>query len=253
MRCSEKVVIVTGGSVGIGKGICLRLAEEEALIAINYTIHKNEAEDLANTIISNGGRAIPIMADVSVKDEVDRMVLTIEKHWGKIDALVNNAGICPFAEVLDITEELWDKTIDVNLKGTFLCSQAVARTMVKNKVRGSIVAISSINHYVGGKLQAHYGVTKSGQVNLMKSFALGLAPYGIRCNSILPGTIATDINKEFLSIPENYKHLVNRIPVGYIGEPSDIAHPVVYLVSDESRYVNGADFLIDGGALVNYL
>ncbi len=253
MRCNDKVVIVTGGSRGIGKGICLSLAEEGAQIAVNYIDNADEAKDVVNTIIKNGRKAISVKADVSKKTEVDQMILTVEKYFGKIDALINNAGICPFAEVLEITEQMWDRTVDINLKGTFLCSQAVAKSMIKNGVQGSIVAISSINHYVGGKLQAHYGVTKSGQVNLMKSFALGLAPYKIRCNSILPGTISTDMNKDFLSIPDNYNYLLKRIPAGYIGEPHDIAYPVVYLVSDESRYVNGAEFLIDGGALVNYL
>ncbi|MEX1031216.1 MAG: glucose 1-dehydrogenase [Paenibacillaceae bacterium] len=253
MRCKDKVVLVTGGSRGIGRAICLRLAEEGAKVAVNYMGSPDQAAEVVNAIQAGGGEAIAIKADVGLKIEIDGMVDEALRHFGRIDGLVNNAGICIFSEVLDITEELWDHTMNVNLKGTFLCSQAVSKRMVSQGSGGSIVSISSINHFAGGKLQAHYGVTKSGQVNLMKSFALGLAPYRIRCNSVLPGTIATDMNKDYLDVKENNDYLVNRIPAGRIGDPVDIAHAVVYLISDESNYVNGTEFLIDGGSLVNFL
>lgn len=253
MRCMNKATLVTGGSRGIGKGICLQMAAEGAKVAVNYLDNPEQADEVVRLIQKMGGEAFAVQADVSRKEEVDRMIEQVVKRFGQIDVLVNNAGICPFAEVLEITEELWDVTNAINLKGTFLCSQGAAKKMVENKNRGSIISISSINHYVGGKLQAHYGVTKSGQVNLMKSFALGLAPYGIRCNSVLPGTIETDINKDFLASKENYDYLVGRNPVGFLGAPSDIAHAVVYLASDEARYVNGTELLVDGGALINYL
>lgn len=253
MRCTNKVALVTGGSRGIGRGICLQLAAEGAKVAVNYSNSPKEAADVVHAIGQSGGEAFAVKADVSIKAEVDAMIDCVLERFGRIDVLVNNAGVCPFSEVLDITEELWDRTNGINLKGTFLCSQGVAKKMAELNVRGSIISISSINHFAGGKLQAHYGVTKSGQVNLMKSFALGLAPYGIRCNSVLPGTIATDINKDFLAVKSNYDYLVGRIPAGFIGEPIDIANAVVYLASDESRYVNGTELLIDGGALINYL
>jgi L-rhamnose 1-dehydrogenase len=253
MRCKDKVVLVTGGSRGIGRAICLRLADEGAKIAVNYSGSPGQAEEVVEAIRAGGGEAITIKADVGKKAEIENMFEQVVRYFGRIDGLVNNAGICDFSEVLDITEELWDRTMDVNLKGTFLCSQLAAKQMVRQGSGGSIVSISSINHYAGGKLQAHYGVTKSGQVNLMKSFALGLAPHRIRCNSVLPGTIATDINKEYLAIQDNNDYLVSRIPAGRIGEPIDIAHPVVYLISDESQYVNGTELLIDGGSLVNFL
>lgn len=253
MRCKQKVALVTGGSRGIGRAICLKLAHEGAKVAVNYVHHRQEADELVELMKEAGGEAFAVRADVSVKDEVDAMIGEAVERYGEIHVLVNNAGICPFADVLEISEEVWDRTIGINLKGTFLCSQAVARHMVRKGISGSIISISSINHYAGGKLQAHYGATKSGQVNLMKSFALGLAPYGIRCNSVLPGTIATDINKAFLAVESNRDYLVGRIPAGFIGDPLDIANAVVYLASDEARYVNGTELLIDGGALINYL
>lgn len=253
LRCEGKVILVTGGSRGIGRAICLLLGQEGAKVAVNYMGSPDHAADVVRLIEQDGGEAFAVRADVGLKADVDRMVDAVHDRFGRIDGLVNNAGICIFSEVLDITEELWDRTIDVNLKGTFLCTQAVAKRMKEQGIAGSIVSISSINHFAGGKLQAHYGATKSGQVNLMKSFALGLAPHRIRCNSVLPGTIATDINSEYLDVQENHDYLVNRIPAGRIGDPIDIAHPVVYLMSDESTYVNGTEFLIDGGSLVNFI
>ena len=139
----------------------------------------------------------------------------------------------------------------MNLKGTFLCSQAAARIMVDQGRGGRIISISSISALVGGGLQTHYTPTKAGQRSLMQSLAIVLGPHGITCNSVLPGTIATDINAEDLADPHKLRYMQERIPAGRLGRPDDLAGPVVFLASDEAAYVNGAELLVDGGLFVN--
>jgi L-rhamnose 1-dehydrogenase len=148
-------------------------------------------------------------------------------------------------------EELWDRVQDVSLKGTFLCSQAAARVMVAQGRGGRIIAISSISALVGGGRQTHYTPTKAGDYSLMQSLAIVLGPHGITCNAILPGTIATDINREDLADPAKRAAVEKRIPLGRLGEPDDVAGPVVFLASEAARYVNGAGLLVDGGWFVN--
>jgi len=249
MDLSAKVALVTGGSRGIGRAISLRLARAGAAVAVNY--HGTEPADVIAEIEAAGGRAIAVQADVAGKAQVDAMVATVVDQLGGLDVLVNNAGICPFHEFLDMPEELWDRVQDVNLKGVFLCSQAAARVMVRQGRGGRIVSVSSISALVGGAQQTHYTPTKAGIHSLMQSLAIVLGPHGITCNSVLPGTIATDINKEDLSDPEKRAYMERRIPVGRLGAPADIAGPVAFLASDEAAYVNGAALLVDGGLFVN--
>jgi L-rhamnose 1-dehydrogenase len=244
-----KVALVTGGSRGIGRAICIRLAEAGAAVAVNYA--ETEPGEVVQAIEDAGGRALAVQADVADKAQVEAMVRTVVERFGGLDILVNNAGICPFHEFLDMPEELWDRVQDVNLKGTFLCSQAAARVMVEQGRGGRIVSVSSISALVGGGMQTHYTPTKAGIHSLMQSLAIVLGPKGITCNSVMPGAIATDINREDLSDPEKRSYFERRIPVGRIGEPDDIAGPVVFLASDAARYVNGAGLLVDGGLYVN--
>ncbi|CAA9582477.1 MAG: L-rhamnose-1-dehydrogenase (EC [uncultured Thermomicrobiales bacterium] len=249
MDLSGKSALVTGGSRGIGRAICRRLAEAGAAVAVNY--HETEPGDLVREIEAAGGRALAVRADVSIKAEVEAMVAAVVAGFGGLDILVNNAGICPFHGFLDMPEELWDRVQAVNLKGTFLCSQAAARVMVEQGRGGRIIAISSISALVGGAMQTHYTPTKAGDHSLMQSLAIVLGPHGITCNSVMPGTIATDINREDLSDPAKRASVEGRIPVGRLGEPDDIAGPVVFLASEAARYVNGAGLLVDGGLFVN--
>jgi L-rhamnose 1-dehydrogenase len=243
-----KVAIVTGGSRGIGRAVCERLAADGAHVVVNYP---NDEDDGAATVAAIGERAVALRADVSQKDEVDAMFATVLEQLGRVDILVNNAGICPFSEFLDIDEELWDRVHAVNLKGAFLCSQAATRTMLDRGEGGRIVSVSSISALLGGALQVHYTPTKAGIHSLMQSLAIVLGPHGITCNSVLPGTIATDINAQFFEDAETMRQYETRIPVGRLGSPADVAGAVAYLVSDEAAYVNGAGLLVDGGAFVN--
>ncbi len=255
-----KVAIVTGGSRGIGRGIALRLAEAGAKVVVNYhdpgelELGRNnvaDATEVLETITAAGGEAIAIEADVSSQPDVERLVAETVRAYGALDILVNNAGICPFHNFLDMPLALWQKVMDVNLTGVFLCSQAAARQMVEQGRGGRIISISSISASVGGARQTHYTPTKAGVHSLMQSLAIALGPHGITCNSVAPGAVATDINKEDFAEPGKLDYLNSRIPLGRPGAPDDIAGPVVFLASEEARYVNGAALLVDGGLYVN--
>jgi L-rhamnose 1-dehydrogenase len=255
-----KTAIVTGASRGIGRGIALRLAEAGASVVVNYhdpgeaELGRNNLEDAAEvvgTIAASGGTAVAIEADVADQAAVERLVRETADAFGGVDILVNNAGICPFHEFLDMPLDLWQRVMDVNLTGAFLCSQAAARQMVAQGRGGRIVSISSVSALVGGGLQTHYTPTKAGVHSLMQSLAIVLGPHGITCNSVAPGAVATDINKEDFAEPGKLDYFERRVPVGRVGAPDDIAGPVVFLASDAARYVNGAFLLVDGGMFVN--
>jgi L-rhamnose 1-dehydrogenase len=247
-----RVAIVTGGSRGIGRAISERLAADGARVVVNYVERADAASDVVAAIEHAGGHALAIRADVSRKVEVDAMVEETVATWGRVDVLVNNAGISPTFEFLECPEDAWDRVTEVNLKGTFLCSQAVARVMVDQRIAGRIIAVSSISAIVGGSLQAHYTPTKAGQRSLMRSLALALGPHGITCNSVLPGTITTEINADFLADRETSETYLRRIPARRLGVPDDVAGAVAFLASEAAAYVNGAEILVDGGALVAF-
>ncbi len=250
-RLKDKVAIVTGGSRGIGRGISIGLGAAGADVVVNYRGNQQEAEDAVENVQKLGGRAIAVRANVADHGEVEDMFAAVRREFGGVDVLVNNAGICPFHDFLTMPEELWDQVQAVNLKGTFLCSQAAARIMVEQGRGGRIISISSISALVGGGQQTHYTPTKAGQRSLMQSLAIVLGPHGITCNSVLPGTIATDMNADDLADPQKRKSMLGRIPAGRLGQPEDLAGPVVFLASEEAAYVNGAELLVDGGLFVN--
>lgn len=250
MNLKDKVAIVTGGSRGIGAGICEKLAREGAKIVINYNTALKQAEELRAGIERSGGTAMTVKANIGDMQQVKNLYDETIKRFGKIDILVNNAAVCKFAEFFDITEDLWDETQNTNIKGHFFLSQWVARQMVDKKIKGRIITISSIGAWVGTLQQAHYCTTKAAGSNLMKSLAVTFGPYGITCNAVLPGVIETDINRDFLADKENYDLIINQIPSKLIGKPKDVAGIVAFLATDEARYINGVDILVDGGAYV---
>jgi len=251
MSLDGKVALVTGGSRGIGRGICIALARAGAYVAINYHEREDAAHDVLRELERLGSNAIVVQADVAVQDQVERMVKAVVKHFGALHILVNNAGICPFHEFLSMPVELWDRVHAVNLRGTFLCSQAAALAMIERQVRGRIISISSISANVGGAEQCHYTPTKSGQESLMRSMAVVLGVHGITCNSVAPGTVETDINAEDLSDHHKRTSIEARTAVGRLGRPDDIGGPVAFLASDEAAYITGASLLVDGGLFVN--
>lgn len=258
MLLENKVVIVTGGSRGIGRGIALECARHGADVLINYwnrsdVSHGGDsaARSVVEAIDALGRRAIVVDGNVGEAATAQKLVDAAVNSFGKVDALASNAGICPFHAFLDISPELLQRTVEVNLYGAFYVTQAVARQMKKQGTGGAIVATSSISALVGGGMQTHYTPTKAGVHSLMQSCAVALGADGIRCNSVLPGAILTDLNKDDFSTPEKLAYLKGRIPLGRLGEPVEVANAVVFLLSDMARYISGAALLVDGGLFVN--
>lgn len=246
-----KVVLVTGASRGIGRATAIECARQGADVAINACRDGEKAAEVIEAVLALGRRAIAVDGDVADHAAADAFVSAALAAFGRIDALVSNAGICPFHSFLDMPSETLRRTTEVNLYGTYYMTQAAARKMVEQGQGGAIVAISSISALVGGEMQTHYTPTKAGVHSLMQSCAIALGRYGIRCNSVMPGTVATDINKDDLADPEKRRYMEGRIPLGRLGRPEDIASVVVFLVSDMARYVTGASVLADGGLFVN--
>ncbi|MGA8707680.1 MAG: SDR family NAD(P)-dependent oxidoreductase [Steroidobacteraceae bacterium] len=258
MLLENKVVIVTGASRGIGRAIAIECARHGADVLVNYWGRndasygrKSAVEEVVASIQALHRRAIAVEADVADPNAGETLVAAALEAFGKVDVLAANAGICTFHAFLDLPPDLLQRTVDVNLNGAFYVTQAVARQMRAQGSGGAIIATSSISALVGGAQQTHYTPTKAGVLSLMQSCAIALGPFGIRCNAVLPGTIATDLNKDDLSSPEKLAYMQRRIPLGRLGQPKDVADVVVMLASDLARYVTGAALLVDGGLFVN--
>lgn len=246
-----KTLLVTGGSAGIGRATAIEAARHGANVAINYIGDDSIAQSCVSQIEALGRKAIAIKGDVAEPETAKNFVNSAVQALGRVDVFVSNAGICPFHAFLDMPVETFERTMKVNLHGAYWMVQAAANQMVAQGDGGAIVAVSSISALVGGEYQTHYTPTKAGVHSLMQSAAIALGRHGIRCNSVMPGTILTDINKEDLADPEKRARMAARIPLGRLGEPEDLAGPIIFLASDMARYVSGAALLVDGGALVN--
>ncbi|AGO60477.1 MULTISPECIES: L-rhamnose 1-dehydrogenase [Ferroplasma] len=251
MDFRNKNAIVTGGSRGIGNGIAKALADNGANVIITYGNNDNAADETVKYIRSKGVSGEKYKIDQSDIGEIDGLMKFIKDKFKTVDVLVNNAGICPFMDFFNIDQNLFEKVWKVNVESHFFITQRVSQMMIENNTKGKILFISSISAIVGGKFQAHYTTTKSAMNGLMHSLAIILGEHGIMVNSLEPGTILTDINTEDLSNKKKREYMENRIPLRRLGNPSDIASPALFLVSDENTYINGAELLVDGGMLVN--
>lgn len=251
MDFRNKNAIVTGGSRGIGNAIATALADRGANVMITYASNDEAAEDTVNYIKSKGVAGEKYRIDQSRMEEVEGLIKYIRTRFKTVDILVNNAGICPFKDFFDIDMKLFETVWKVNVESHFFITQEISKMMIQAGTKGKILFMSSISAIVGGKYQAHYTTTKSAMNGLMHSLAIILGEHGIMVNSLEPGTIVTDINREDLSNQEKRKYMENRIPLGRLGKPSDIALPALFLVSDENTYINGSELLVDGGMLVN--
>ena len=254
MLLEGKVAIVTGASRGIGRATAVELARHGASVVLNQFAKADggsaAGEEAFAEVRAVGGEAVLVDGAVADPATGERLVEAAVAHFGRLDIHVSNAGICPFHAFLDMPVDLFRKVVDVNLEGAYFTTQAAARQMVKQGEGGAIVAVSSISALVGGGMQTHYTPTKAGVHSLMQSVAIALGPHGIRCNSVMPGAILTDINRDDLT-PDKLEHFGKRIPLGRIGEPVDVARCVVFLASGLAGYVTGASLLVDGGMFVN--
>ncbi|KAH8169484.1 enoyl-(Acyl carrier protein) reductase domain-containing protein [Sarocladium implicatum] len=261
-----KSAIITGGTTGIGRAICLAYLRQGANVVVNHLglptdqPHLDslvaEAEALHKQDPESNGRLAHEQGDVRDPDTATKLVARAVHHGstGRLDICVSNAGICTFAEFLDLSPDLLTKTVRTNLDGAFYVVQAAARQMALHQEPsgGSIIGVSSISALVGGGLQTHYTPTKAGITSLMQSTAVALGKHGIRCNALLPGTIRTQLNEEDLADDAKRTYMEGRIPLGRTGDPSDMAGPAVFLACEElSGYVTGAQLLVDGGLFVN--
>ena len=252
-----RVCLVTGGAQGIGEACCRRLALEQAHLVIADT------DEVRGAALADALGALFVHCDVGDKQQVDALVARTLRAYGRIDVLVNNAGIFKAAEFLDITEADFDAVLRVNLKGSFLVGQAVARVMVSaagrpgiagTTLRGSIINMSSVNGVLAIPTIASYNVSKGGINQLTRVMALSLAAHGVRVNAVAPGTIATELAaKAVLTSDDAKARIMSRTPMGRLGLPSEIADTVAYLASDAASYMTGEIVVVDGGRMtLNY-
>jgi 3-oxoacyl-[acyl-carrier protein] reductase len=245
---SGKVALVTGASRGIGRRIAEQLAARGARVAVNYVSRADAADEVVAGIIALGGEAIALRGDVSRAAEAEALVGEVVQAFGELQILVNNAGIARDRLILRMTEADWDAVLDTNVKGAFLCTKAALRPMMKARW-GRIVNISSIVWATGNVGQANYSAAKSALVSLTRTTALEMASRGITANAVAPGLIATDMAAE-LGESRNAQ-AVQRIPVGRLGQPEDIAAAVQFFVSDAAAYVTGQVINVDGGLSIS--
>ena len=242
MTVKDRVAIVTGGARGIGQAIAELFAENGAKVIIWDVLDGN---DVAQAIKDRGQSAEFMSISVTDKDAVEKAVEDIATRYGTIDILINNAGITRDKTLLKMSDDEWDKVIDINLKGVFFCTRAVARVM-KEKGYGRIVSASSTTGLRGNYGQTNYAATKAGVIGMTKTWAMELARYGITVNAIAPGYVKTPMTEK---IPDHLKQMsLMAIPVGFHAEPMDLAVGYLFLASDEARYVTGICIPIDGGA-----
>jgi NAD(P)-dependent dehydrogenase (short-subunit alcohol dehydrogenase family) len=248
----DRVFVITGASAGIGAACARRLARDGATVAL-WDVVDAAGEALAEELRAGGAKALYVHCDVSKRAQVEAATAATVAAFGGIDGLVNNAGIFRAADFLDVTEEDWDAVIAVNLKGSFLVGQAVAREMVR-RGRGAIVNMSSVNGLMAIASIASYNASKGGINQLTRAMALALVDRGIRVNAVAPGTIATELARSaVLTSDDARQRILGRTPMKRLGEPEEVADVVAYLLSDAASYVTGEIVYVDGGRLaLNY-
>jgi NAD(P)-dependent dehydrogenase (short-subunit alcohol dehydrogenase family) len=246
INLTGKVAIVTGAGRGIGKAIAKALATSNASVVIN-DVDLNAATQASQEIESSGGKARPAKADVRIRSEINQMVQMVIRELGGINILVNNAGVILRKPAEELSEEEWDKVIDINLKGTFLCAQTVAKAMIQEGNGGKIINVGSIMGSVALPPRAAYCASKGGIIALTKDLAAEWAKYRITVNTISPGWTVTEMTQSYFSQEEVRKFLLDRIPLNRLGKPEDIANLAVFMASEYSDYITGQSIYVDGG------
>ncbi len=247
MTLAGKVALVTGGSRGIGRAIALTLAEHGADVAINYAGNTAAAEEVKGAIEGMGRKAILVQSSVADTDGVQAIVNQVVKELGRLDILINNAGITRDGLLMRMKEADWDAVLETNLKGVYNCSKAVMRTMMKQK-SGRIVNMASVVGEMGNAGQANYAAAKAGVIGFTKSLAKEVASRGITVNAVAPGFIATDMTSVLTD--EQKAEMARTIPLGRAGQPQDVANAVLFLVSEEAAYITGQVLNVDGGMVM---
>lgn len=244
-RLQNQVAIVTGASRGIGRAIAFALATEGAKVAVNYASSSSAADEVVSKIAEMGGEAIALQADVSQADQVDALVNGVMEKWGRVDVLVNNAGITRDTLLLRMKPDDWQAVIDLNLTGVFLCTRAISKIMLKQK-SGRIVNITSVVGLMGNPGQANYSAAKAGVIGFTKSIAKELASRAITVNAVAPGFIATDMTHDVKA-----DDILKFVPLGRYGQPEEVAGLVQFLAADPAAaYITGQVFNIDGGMVM---
>lgn len=244
MLLSNKVALVTGASRGIGRGVALEMAREGADVVVNFALSEPKAKDVARSIEALVQKSLVVKADVSKPDQVQAMRKQVLDEFRGVDILVNNAGIHQHLKSWETSHADWRHVLDVNLDGPFLCSKAFTPEM-RDKKWGRVISISSIVGFTGTDHEAHYGASKAAILGLTKSLALELAPYNITVNAIAPGLIETDMTSG--TSADQRKKELQLIPLGRLGQPSDIAYAAVFLASDRASFITGQSIHVNGG------
>jgi 3-oxoacyl-[acyl-carrier protein] reductase len=244
-RLQGQVAIVTGASRGIGRATALALATEGAKIGVNYASSSAAAEEVVAEIVAMGGEAIALQADVSQADQVEALLSTVMEKWGRVDVLVNNAGITRDTLLLRMKLEDWQAVIDLNLTGVFLCTKVVSKVMLKQK-SGRIVNVTSVSGLMGNPGQSNYSAAKAGVIGFTKTIAKELASRGITVNAVAPGFISTDMTNELKS-----DDILKFIPLGRYGQPEEVAGLIRFLAADPAAaYITGQVMNVDGGMVM---
>ncbi len=244
-RLKDKVAIVTGASRGIGRATALALASEGANVVVNYASSQEAADKVVAEITAMGSQAIALPADVSQADQVDNLVNAVMEKWGRIDVLVNNAGITRDTLLLRMKLEEWQAVIDLNLTGVFLCTRAVSKIMLKQR-SGRIINITSVAGQMGNPGQANYSAAKAGVIGFTKTVAKELASRGITVNAVAPGFIATDMTSDL-----NAEEILKFIPLNRYGQPEEVAGMIRFLAADPAAaYITGQVMNVDGGMVM---
>jgi NAD(P)-dependent dehydrogenase (short-subunit alcohol dehydrogenase family) len=246
---TDKVVLITGAGRGIGQAIAIAFAQAGARVAVN-DINPASCAHTADEITASGGQAMAWQADVANKLAVQAMLIDIEDRWGRVDILINNAGVEPHQPIVQLDEWDWNRTIDVNLKGAFLCSQSVGR-MMQQQGGGVIVNVASIAGRVAGlRDRSAYVASKTGLIGFTKECAREFAAYHIRVNAVCPGVIITAMTAHLRENEAQLKKWLEDIPLGRLGEPEDVTGLVLFLCSDAARYITGQAINVDGGKVM---
>ena len=252
MGLEGKVAFITGASHGIGEAVALQLAADGADIAFNYAHDEKGADGTAEQIRKLGRKAVNIQANSRDVNAIRQMVAEAVDKLGRVDILVNNAGIETKADFWDVTEDDYDKVMDINLKGAFFAAQAVVRQLRESKRHGKIINMSSVHEDLPFPGFASYCMSKGGMRMMTRDLAVELGPLGITVNAIAPGAIETPINTKLMNSPELLKALTEKIPLGRLGQTSDVAGLVSFLASSAADYITGATYFIDGGLTYSY-